>query len=170
MAVGASLSVKISASKSGSPNVGSAVWSGVLEKALNFGNGTTANNIDLIYMAERTVASNTTDSIDVAGVLTDPLGSTITAAEIVGIVLINQAEDGTANTTTLTIGSASATNALPGFAVARDVVRPGGVFVLVNPDATGIAAVTAGTADILPIVNSTGAANTYMLAILARSA
>jgi len=170
MAVGASVSVKVAGSKSGSPNVGSAIWSGLLDKALTFGNGTTASNIDLIYMAERTIASNTTDSIDVAGVLTDALGATITAAEIVGLVLINEAEDGTANTTTLTIGSASATNELPGFDVARDTVRPGGVFVLVNPDATGIAAVTAGTADILPIVNSSGASNTYQLAILARSA
>lgn len=170
MAVGGSISLKVAASKSGSPSVGSALWSGGLDHALSFGNGTTANNIDLVYVSERTVASNTTDNVDVAGVLTDGLGATITAAEIVAIVVMNKRASGVANTTNLTIGSAAASNELPGFDVACGVVKPNGMFLLVNPDATGIATVTAGTADILPIVNSTGASNTYQLAIFARSA
>lgn len=170
MAVGGSISLKVAASKSGAPSVGSALWSGVLDGVINFGNGTTANNIDLVYVSERTIASNTTDSIDLAGVLADGLGATITAAELVGVVLMNSRASGVVNTTNLTVGSASATNYVPGYNAALGVVKPGGMYLHVNPDATGIATVTAGTGDILPIVNSTGASNTYKIALLLRTA
>ena len=170
MAVGGSISLKVAASKSGSPSVGSALWSGGLDHILSFGNGTTANNIDLVYVAERTVASNTTDSVDVAGALSDGLGATITAAEIVAIVVMNKRASGVANTTNLTIGATGSLNQLSGFNQALATVKPNGMYMHVNPDATGIVAVTAGSADVLPIANSSGASNAYQLVILARSA
>ena len=170
MTVGASISLKLAASRAGTPSVGTALWSGGLDHILSFGNGTTANNIDRVYIAERTIASNTTDSIDLAGVLTDGLGTTITAAEVVAIVVLNKRASGVANTTNLTIGATGSSNQLPGFNQALATVKPNGMYMHVNPDATGIVAVTAGSADVLPIANSSGASNTYQLVILARSA
>ena len=42
--------------------------------------------------------------------------------------------------------------------------------MILAPDATGIGAVVAGTGDILTIVNSAGASNTYQILVLGRSA
>jgi hypothetical protein len=147
-------------------------WNGEMSALLTLSDGTTANKADLSYMSERTVASATNDDIDVAGVLADALGNTITAAELVAIFLINKQQDGTANTTDLTIDQ-TVTNGVVGFLDSSSSIgpiKPGGVFMLAAGDAAGIGAVTASTGDIIRITNSSGAANTYQIAILARSA
>lgn len=143
-------------------------WNGALDLLQSFSDGTTADKVDRAYIAERTVASATNDDIDVAGALTDALGTTITAAELVGLIIMNKRASGVANTTSLTIGGS--TSGVPGFTAAGHVVKPGGVFVLMNPDATGIAAVTASTGDIIRVTNGSGASNTYQIALLMRSA
>lgn len=173
MAVTGNIALTVKGTQTGTAVLGkSPSWNSTLTHALAFTDGTTANKIDLLYMAERTVASATNDDIDLAGVLTDPLGNTLTNAELVSVVVINQARDGTANTTNLTIGGG--TNAFEGFVGATGdtigPVRPGGMFVICNPDASGLGTVTAGTADILRVANSSGASNTYQVAIFGRSA
>ncbi|MFO1126371.1 MAG: hypothetical protein U1E25_14580 [Methylocystis sp.] len=79
-------------------------------------------------MAERTVASATNDDIDLAGVLTDALSVTITAAELIALVIINKQKDGTANTTNLTIGNGSdpMIGFLGGTTPTIGPIRPGG--------------------------------------------
>lgn len=168
MAVGASVLLKVSATESGAPSVGSSLWTAGFENVLTFGNGTTSGNIDLVYVAERTVSSGANDDVDVAGALSSGLGTSIAAAEVVGIAIVNKQKDGTANTTSLIIGGS--TNGLPGYTSAVESIAPGGMYMVVSPDASGIATVTAGTGDILRITNGSGAQNKYMLAIFARSA
>lgn len=147
-------------------------WNGSMSALLTLSDGTTANAADLSYMAERTVATATNDDIDLAGVLTDALGNTITAAELVAIFVINKQHDGTANTTDLTIGAG--TNPVVGFMGGTTPtigpIKPGGFIMLGAGDVAGLGAVTAGTGDILRIANSAGASNTYQIGILARSA
>ncbi len=143
-------------------------WNGAMLLSQAFSDGTIANKVDRAYMAERTVASAANDDIDLAGVLTDALGVTITAVELVGLLILNKRASGVANTTNLTIGGS--TNGVPGFTTAGHVVKPGGAFLLMNPDATGIATVTDFTGDILRITNGSGASNTYQIGVLARSA
>jgi len=167
MAFGASISLKVSASESGAPSVGAALWSGVIENALNFGNGTTANNVNLVYVAERTVTTGANDDIDVAGVLSTALGTSFAAAELVAIVLVNKPETG-ANTTALTIGGSTA--GVPGYTSAVESISPGGMYMVVSPDAAGIATVTGVTGDILRVTNGSGASNTYQIALLGRTA
>lgn len=144
-------------------------WNGVLSLVQSFTDGTTANKADLVYLSERTVTTGANDDIDVAGALSDALGNTITAAEIVAVIVVNAQRDGTANTTDLTIGGDGSTGVV-GFTSAVATIGPGGVFMVMTPDAGGQAAVTASTADILRITNASGASNTYQIAILARSA
>lgn len=152
---------------SGGPN-----WSAEMELLQVFGSGTTANKVDLAYAAERTVSSGANDDIDLAGVLTDALGATITAAEVVAIAVVNKQRDGTANTTSLTIGGGS--NPFVGFLGGTTPtitkIGPGAVLLLSSPDATGLGSVTAGTGDILRVTNAAGATNKYQIMILARSA
>lgn len=172
MAVNASLRAALSVSQVGSEAfAGGPNWSAAIEQVLSFANGTGADQADLAYVAERTVASATNDDIDLAGVLTDALGATITAAELAAILIVNKKKDGSANTTNLTIGAGA--NPMIGFLGATHTIgpiRPGGVFMLACGDASGIGAVTAGTGDILRIANSSGAQNKYLIALLARSA
>lgn len=169
MPVSAKLDVSLSVSQSGSNAfAGGPFWNAAMTLSQAFSDGTTANKFDRVYVAERTVLTGANDDIDLSGVLTDAFGSTITAVELVGILLINQAKDGSVNTTNLTVGGS--TSGVPGFTTAGSVVKPGGVYLVMNPDATGIATITASTGDILRITNSAGASNKYQIAVLLRSA
>jgi hypothetical protein len=169
MAVAANVRASISVSQTGTAVLGNApAWSGAIDKTLSFANGTGANQVDIVYVAERSVNSASNDDIDLAGVLTDAFGASITAAELVAVVIVNQQYDGTANTTNLTMGGSA--SGVPGFTSALWPLSPGGVFEIVSPGAAGLATVTASTGDILRVANSSGATNKYQIAILARSA
>ena len=173
MTVQATIRAALSVSQAGGNAFSSGpFWGGSIDEIIALANGTGANQCNLAYIAERTVASATNDDIDLAGVLTDALGATITAAELVALLVINKQKDGTANTTNLTIGGG--TNPVVGFLGGTTPtvgpIRPGGMFLLTSPDAAGIGAVAAGTGDILRIANSSGATAKYMIAVLARSA
>lgn len=134
--------------------------------------GTAAGQANLLFIDDRTVASATNDDVDLAGVLQNAFGQTITALEVVAVFIINAPRSGPANTTNLTVGAG--TNPFLGFlgGAAHTVgpLRPGAFFCIGAGDAAGIGAVTPGTGDILRIANSAGAAATYQLAILARTA
>jgi len=173
MPVGAKLAVSLSVSQTGSAAFSATpYWSAAMVLEQLFGSGTTAGNIDLAYVGERTVTTGANDDIDLAGVLADAMGVTIVAVEIVGILVINKQKNGIANTTNLTVGAGS--NPLVGYLGGTlptvGPIRPGGVFLMMNPDASGIAPVTAGTGDVLRISNSAGASNVYQIAVIARSA
>lgn len=163
----AELLVKFTANVSGSNDLGNPVFAPELKSLLQFTNGTTANKADLIFTDTRSVNSASNDDIDLAGVLADAFGATITAAEIVGLMIKSAA----ANTTVLTVGAGS-NPWITMFAATGDGIKvmPGGVFVNFAPDASGLGAVTAGTGDILRVANASGATASYDIVILARSA
>ena len=170
MTLQATLTAKIVASQTGD-NAFADKFTPAIEKVQSLTDGTTANKADLMYVDERTVASATNDDIDLSGSLTDAFGVTITAAEIVAVLIINGPISGAANTTDLTIGAG--TNPFIGFLGAGDTIgpiKPAGMFMIGAGDADGVGAVTAGTGDILRIANSSGASATYQIAIIARSA
>lgn len=170
----ASVSISLSASTEGANAFsGGPFWSGAMAAAFGLTDGTTAGKFDRVYMAERAVSASTNDDIDLAGSLTDPLGTTITAAEIVAIMIINAPKDPTdaANVSNLTIGAGS--NPFIGFLGATHTIgpiQPGGVFFIGASDADGIGSVTAGTGDILRIANGAGGTANYQIGILARTA
>jgi len=172
MAVTSSFTVKIDATQTATNAFGNSADDRIIRKVQSLADGTGANQADLMYVAERTVADGANDDIDLAGSLTDGFGNTITAAEIVAICIINEQQDGTANTTDLTIGGA--TNAFEGFLGGTSPtigpIKPGGVFFIGAGDAAGIGAVSGGSTDELRVTNGSGAANTYQIGILARSA
>lgn len=169
----ATIKASIAISEAGSNAFSSGpFWNGEMSTTIVLSDGTTAGKADLSYMAERTVASGANDDIDLAGVLVDALGATVTAAELVAIMIKNVQLDGTVNTTDLTIGAG--TNPVVGFMGGTTPtigpIKPGGVVLLAASDVAGLGAVTASTGDILRVANSSGAENKYQIAILARSA
>jgi hypothetical protein len=148
-------------------------WNGLIEISNGFSDGVAVNQADKVYVAERTVASGANDDIDLTGSLADPLGATITAAELAALLIYNKPLDPAAdNTTNLTIGGGS--NPMVGFLGGTTPtigpIRPG-CFVLLGGvgNVGGLGAIAAGTADILRVANSSGAQAKYQIGVVARS-
>lgn len=138
-----------------------------IAKSIALTNGTGANQSDLVWSDQRTVTASSTDSIDLAGSLTDAFGAALTFARI-KVLVVTAA---TANTNNVVV-TRPAANGVPLFSAAGDAVpvRPGGVFVWACSDATGVA-VTAGTGDLLDFVNSgAGSSVVYDVAVIGASA
>lgn len=167
------ISLSIRSAQTGNSDFGGPNFSPDFDAIIQLTNGTGANQADILFVDERTVASAANDDLDLAGVLQSAFGSVIAAAEIVAIAVINKpkAKSAAPNTTNLTIGGGTnpVVGYLGGTTPTVGPIRPGGVFLLASPDAAGIAAVTAATADILRVANSAGAAATYQILVLARS-
>lgn len=129
--------------------------------------GTSSGNADLIFMDTRTLSASSTENLDLAGSLTDPLGATLTFVTVKAIYV----KAASANTNNVVVGGAGSNTLLGIFSDATDkiIVKPGGVFMWVAP-ATG-ATVTASTGDILLVANSSsGSSVTYDIVIIGTSA
>lgn len=128
--------------------------------------GTGLDQADRIFTDTRTITASSTDSLDLAGALTNAFG-TVTFARIKAVLVKAAA----ANTNNVNV-TRPAANGVPLFLAAGDgiPVRPGGVFLWMAPDATGVA-VTGGTGDLLDLVNSgAGTSVTYDIVIIGASA
>jgi hypothetical protein len=174
MAVSGLIKVHFNVALVGSSILGNAPhWNALIEIANSISDGTGANQADRLYVAERTVASNTNDDIDLTGSLSDALGTTITAAELAALLVYNKPLDGSDNSTNLTIGGGS--NPMLGFLGGTTPtigpIRPG-CFMLLGGSANtgGFGAIAAGTGDILRVNNSAGAQAKYQIGVIARSA
>jgi hypothetical protein len=172
MALDVKVRASVRANLTGTNDFGGPIYTPELLAAIDLASGTGANQSDLIFADERTVASASNDDLDLAGVLLPAFGSTLAFVNITAIMVVNRPRTGAANTTNLTIGGG--TNAFVGFLGGTTPtigpIRPGGVVLLSCGAATGIGAVVAGTGDILRIANSAGAAATYQIMIVGRSA
>lgn len=129
--------------------------------------GTGADQADRIFTDTRTLTASATEDLDLAGVLTDAFGATITMARIKAILV--KAASGNTNNVNV---SRPASNGVPLFLAASDgiPVLPGGAFLWVAPNAAGVA-VTASTGDLLTFTNSAGTTSvTYDVVIVGASA
>ena len=171
MTVTATLSARLEAAQTG-PNDYLDTFAPILAGTQKLVDGVAANQADLIFADQRAVADGANDDIDLAGVLTDAFGVSITFAELVGLLIINKPISGAANTTDLTIGLG--TNPFLGFlggtTPTLGPIKPGGVFMIFAGDAAGIGTVGAAASDILRVANSAGAVANYQIAIIGRSA
>jgi hypothetical protein len=115
--------------------------------------GVGASQSDKLYtLSNEPILTGATLSIDVKAALTDAFGAAFTPAKL-RVVYIYAS---TANTTDLTLfGDANSVPILD-TAATTTVLKAGGLFLKAQPAAAGIA-VTAGTGDIIKIVNAAGA-------------
>lgn len=129
--------------------------------------GTGTNQADKLFADQRTITASSSEDLDLAGVLTDPLGATLTCVKLKAIYIKAAA----ANTNDVLVGGASATQITGLFSNVNDVivVKPGGVFLWVAPQA-GIA-VGASSTDLLKVANSSsGTGVTYDIVLICTSA
>lgn len=119
-----------------------------------FADGTGAGQANQMFSDRRSIGGGAVDSLDLAGSLVGPFGTTITFTKIKAIIVKADSD----NPDDIIIGGA-ASNAFQGpFGAADDtlVLPPGGLAFLVAPDADGWS-VVADTGDILDITNNDGA-------------
>lgn len=127
-------------------------------------NGTGANQANEAFFDRRTLTASSTENLDLAGGLTDAFGTTLAFTKIRALAVYAAA----ANTNNVLVGGAASAQFSTWVGDVTDVVvvRPGGLFLLTAPDATGLA-VTATTADLLKIANSSsGTSVTYDICII----
>jgi hypothetical protein len=164
MSLTSRLSVGFTAKQTSAVDLGTADLPIQVTRALAFADGSLANQASKLFTDRRTLAASGTEDIDLAGVLTDPFGATITFAAIRAMIIA--ADE--ANTNNVVVGGAASNTFVNWVADATDkiVVGPGGLFVIAKPDLAGYA-VTAGTGDLLTIANSgAGTGVTYDLVLL----
>ena len=126
--------------------------------------GTGANQANAVWSDTRTLSASASEEHDLAGGLTDIYGTTRTFT-IIKAIFVSAAA---ANTNNVLVGG-SASNAFVNWVEsATDIVtvHPGGMMMVVAPDATGFA-VTASTGDLLKVANSSsGTGVTYDIIIV----
>ncbi len=137
-------------------------------RAVALATGTGANQADRIFHDTRTLTASANEDLDLAGVLVDAFGATLTFARVKALVIAADA----ANTNNVIVGNAATNPFLTwvGAATHTVTVRPGGMLALACSDATAYA-VTAGTGDLLRIANSgAGTSVTYSIVLVGASA
>lgn len=169
MTVEARLALDFTARQVGAADLGNPDVTPALSWVRNYLNGVGVAAADKLFTDVRTLAASATESLDLsAGALTDPFGSVVTFAQVKAMIV--RAADG--NTNNVLVGGA-ASNAWATWAGdVTDVisVKPGGIFAIAAPGATGFP-VTATTADLLKITNSgAGTSVTYTIVLLGASA
>lgn len=129
--------------------------------------GTGAGQADLLFADTRVLTASTSEDLDLAGVLTDIFGNTVTAVRIKAILI----QAAAANTTDVIVGAG--TNAWE--TLLNDTgtltLPPGAAFLATAgvADATGWT-VTAGTGDILQVEETGGEDVTYNILVIGASA
>lgn len=167
MTLSTKISVGVNATLANALDLATAAVPLTLSETVRLATGVAANQADKIFHDTRTLAASATEDLDLAGVLTDALGTTITMAKIKAIVVRAAA----ANTNNVNV-TRPAANGVPLFLAAGDgiPVLPGGVFLWVAPNLAAIA-VTAGTGDLITFTNSAGSTGvTYDVVIIGTSA
>jgi len=115
--------------------------------------GVGLNQCNQHWHDQRTGVGTGGENLDLAGVLVNGLGQTATFARIKLICVFAAL----ANSGNVQVGGHATLAFINWVASATDIinVRPGGLFLLAAPDATGYA-VTAGTGDLLTVKASSG--------------
>lgn len=167
MSLTAHINARIAATQTGSNDLGTV--SAVLELAFTqaLASGTGANQADLIFADTRTLTASSTENLDLRGSLTDAFGSTLAMVELVAVLVTADS----ANTNNVVLGDA--TNPIDIFGGTNPTfsVKPGGVFLVAAPNASGLVAVDAGSGDVLKVTNSSsGTSVTYSIIAIGRSA
>lgn len=138
-----------------------------LTERIRLTSGTGAGAADMKWHDRRTLSASGTEDLDVAGSLTGAFGNTLTFARIKAVLVVASS----ANTNDVQV-TRPASNGVPLFLAAGDglAVKPGGLFLWVAPDASGVA-VTGGTGDKITVTNSAGSTSvTYDVVIVGASA
>lgn len=123
-----------------------------VNRIIDLANGVALNQADSLYTTQAAITTGATLSIDVKGSLLDPFGAAFTPAKLKVIYIFSSST----NTTDLTLFGDANSVPILNTAATTSTLKPGGMFMVVQPSLAAIP-VTAGTGDIIKIVNASGA-------------
>jgi hypothetical protein len=161
------VTAQIDATYSNLLDLGTGVDNFLKRTKIEMTNGTGAGAADRMFHDQRTINASANEDLDLAGVLANEFGSTLTFVELRAVMIF--AASGNTNNVLV---SRPASNGVPLFSAAGDeiIVPPGGVFLWACP-ADGKITVTAATGDLLHVANSSsGTSVTYDVVIIGTSA
>ncbi|MGJ0508929.1 MAG: hypothetical protein ACR652_17735 [Methylocystis sp.] len=163
--VNATITLDISAKQSGSGDLGTPQVLVDIAKSMEFSPGTAAvGQANVLFSDTRVLAASASENLDLAGALTDALGATIAAAEIVAVYVAAAA--GNTNDVQVTRPAA---NGVPLFLAAGDGFALGPGDFTVRTYRNGVA-VTAATGDLITITNGgAGTSVTYDIVVIGRT-
>lgn len=146
-------------------NAQAQVGIGALSETVSWTDGNGSGQANRIYYAERTLTAGSNETLDLAGVLTDVYGNTLTFAKVLVIAVKNVGTVASRIEFGPNSSNGFGTNTFFGGATHRVSVNiNSGVAVLYAPAG---ATVTAGTGDLLYVENMSAVnAATYRIAIL----
>lgn len=168
MALSTKIMASLIAQHDSTLDLGSATYAPESARTIRLASGTAIDQADRLWTDRRTLTASSEDLLDLAGVLTDAFGATITFARIKALMVLGAA----ANPGQLIVGAATTNGVVGPFGAASHSVRvpPGGLFLIATPDLVAYP-ITAGTADILRVSNSSASASaTYDITIVGASA
>jgi hypothetical protein len=165
MALTSKVRVGVSAQQTAPHALGGASDSVSKDWSVSFADGAAAGQANVVWQATRTIAASGTDDLDLAGSLTNALGSTV-FAKVKSLTVVAA----TGNTNNVVVGGAPSNTWIGPFGDATDklVVRPGGAQQIgVGEGDLNAYAVTAATGDILRVANSgAGTSVTYDIIVI----
>ncbi|MBL1100143.1 hypothetical protein [Streptomyces coffeae] len=169
MGLSSSISVSASAEQTSALDLATGSAPLTVRRAVQLASGTGAGKADRLFSDRRTLPASASEDLDLAGVLLDAFGATITFARIKGLYIAASA----GNSNNVVIGAASSnTWATLLNSTGTVTLRPGS-FIGVGTgtaDATCYA-VTATTGDLLKVANSGGSTSvTYDVVLIGASA
>lgn len=168
MSLKSEIRVKLTATESGANPLQAQTFSPTVERVIQLASGTAANQADIFWGDERTLAASATEDIDLSGTLIDAFGNVVAAVDVVAFLVV--ADNANTNDVVVSPG-ASAPAAILGGTSPTVPVKPGGVFLIAGGVAGGQFTVTPTTADIVTIANGgAGTPVTYKIAVIGRSA
>lgn len=163
--VTAEISLEINATLAGSNDLGSPrLKLSPIQEVLQLTAGTdTIGKADLLFSDTRTLAASATENLDLAGVLVNAFGATITAAEIVAIFVKAKAT----NANSVIVGNVANGFVGPLGATGTYAIKPGEYFLAVSASGWPV---TAATADLLKLANGAGGTSVdYDIVIIGRA-
>ncbi len=134
------------------------------ERSFKFKPGAGAGQANVIFADKRSLNPSASENLDMVGTLIDQLGQTVSFTKVRAIAILADAT----NVNDVVVGGHATAAFASMFGASNNTlkVKPGGMVVLVAPDANGYA-VTATTADMLQVANSgAGSAVNYGIVVL----
>ncbi|WP_422057707.1 hypothetical protein [Sphingomonas sp.] len=158
--------IAINLTQTGEADLGTPRVPVAIDEVLSFIPGTAAvNQANALFKDTRTISASSNENLDLAGVLTDSLGATITAAEVVAIYIKAAA----ANTNSVVL-TRPASNSFAGPILAASdgiTLAPGAAMMITNGAGWGV---TGSTGDLLNVANSSsGSSVSYDIVIVGRT-
>lgn len=157
-----SFKVEAAGTLSDSPDIGNSNYSLDYIQYFPIVNGTGAGQANMTWTDTRTISASSSENLDLAGVLTNSFGTTLTFTKIKGMIVTANS----ANTNNVLVGGAASNAFINWVADATDIIQlpPNAVFSFFNPAGY---AVTAATGDLLKIANSSsGTPVTYDIVLI----